>query len=351
MGPGRIELEQGGEHMFSPLRNRFGIPGVISVIALVFAMAGGAYAAKKYVITSTSQIKPSVLKSLTGKAGPQGPAGANGKDGANGSSGTNGKDGNSGSPGAVGKSVVVGSFTTEDEELEEPPGEPCSLNGGSEVEVEGSGEVKYVCNGSPWAAGGTLPTGATETGAWNLKTASFVGETSVSFPVPMENALPGAKVPLNSLATGTGELTEGSTLITGLTHTANTPPWARGTRITGTGIEAGTIITEVEGPTEIVISQAVEAGKSASGVALSSPVWPECDDGVGPAATAEHPEADSGFVCLFAARATGVIQAISAFKSGSSETSPTGASRSGARLAGGSTTATDTVAGTFAVTG
>jgi hypothetical protein len=31
--------------MLSPLRNRFGIPGVISVIAFVFAMLGGAYAA------------------------------------------------------------------------------------------------------------------------------------------------------------------------------------------------------------------------------------------------------------------------------------------------------------------
>ena len=27
--------------MLSPLRNRFGIPGVVSVIALVFAMLGG----------------------------------------------------------------------------------------------------------------------------------------------------------------------------------------------------------------------------------------------------------------------------------------------------------------------
>jgi hypothetical protein len=31
--------------MFSTLRTRFGIPGVISVMALVFAMLGGAYAA------------------------------------------------------------------------------------------------------------------------------------------------------------------------------------------------------------------------------------------------------------------------------------------------------------------
>ena len=37
--------------MFSLLRNRFGIPGVISVVVLVFAMSGGAFAAK-FVVTS-----------------------------------------------------------------------------------------------------------------------------------------------------------------------------------------------------------------------------------------------------------------------------------------------------------
>jgi hypothetical protein len=35
-------------------------------LALVFAMSGGAYAARRFVITSTKQIKPSVLKSLSG---------------------------------------------------------------------------------------------------------------------------------------------------------------------------------------------------------------------------------------------------------------------------------------------
>ena len=50
--------------------------GVIATIALVFAMSGGAYAAKKYLITSTKQISPSVLKSLKGAAGKNGAIGA-----------------------------------------------------------------------------------------------------------------------------------------------------------------------------------------------------------------------------------------------------------------------------------
>ncbi len=55
--------------MFSTLRTRFGIPGVISVIALVFAMFGGAYAASN--------------SSGGGKAtaSRQGQAGAAGQDG------------------------------------------------------------------------------------------------------------------------------------------------------------------------------------------------------------------------------------------------------------------------------
>ncbi len=48
--------------------------GVLAVIALVFAMTGGAYAAKRYLITSTAQISPKVLKTLKGKPGPAGPA-------------------------------------------------------------------------------------------------------------------------------------------------------------------------------------------------------------------------------------------------------------------------------------
>src|ERR1700740_2610486 len=98
--------------MFSTIRRRIHLTPatVIAGLALVFAMSGGAYAAKKYLITSTKQISPSVLKSLQGKAGPAGapgtqgapgpagpagPAGVKGADGANGTNGSNGTNGTS----------------------------------------------------------------------------------------------------------------------------------------------------------------------------------------------------------------------------------------------------------------
>src|SRR5205807_4063113 len=72
---------------------------VTATLALVFAMSGGALAAKHYLITSTKQISPKVLKKLkgktgkTGKSGAAGLAGAAGKEGAAGKNGVNGERG------------------------------------------------------------------------------------------------------------------------------------------------------------------------------------------------------------------------------------------------------------------
>ena len=44
--------------MFSRIRKRLTYANVVMTFVLVFAMTGGAYAASKYVITSTKQIKP-----------------------------------------------------------------------------------------------------------------------------------------------------------------------------------------------------------------------------------------------------------------------------------------------------
>ena len=78
--------------MFRALRKRLTYANIAMTLALVFAMAGGAYAAGKFVVTSTKQIKPSVLAQLKGKAGPAGPQGPQGPQGPAGTAGANGKD-------------------------------------------------------------------------------------------------------------------------------------------------------------------------------------------------------------------------------------------------------------------
>jgi hypothetical protein len=81
---------------------------VVATLALVFAMAGGAAAASHYLITSTKQISPKVLKQLKkpgakGTTGPAGPAGPAGAAAANGSAGAAGKEGPQGAQGPEGQ--------------------------------------------------------------------------------------------------------------------------------------------------------------------------------------------------------------------------------------------------------
>jgi hypothetical protein len=57
----------------------------VALVALFFALGGTAIAAKHYLITSTSQIKPSVLKKLRGNTGGEGPPGPAGPQGPAGS--------------------------------------------------------------------------------------------------------------------------------------------------------------------------------------------------------------------------------------------------------------------------
>ena len=78
---------------------------VVATFALLFAMSGGALAAKHYLVSSTSQISPKVLKELKGKAGatgPAGPAGAPGEKGGQGAPGASGANGTAGPKGDQG---------------------------------------------------------------------------------------------------------------------------------------------------------------------------------------------------------------------------------------------------------
>jgi Collagen triple helix repeat (20 copies) len=164
---------RGGTHrMFSAIRKRMTFANVAMTLALVFAMTGGAYAAGKFLITSTKQIKPSVLKQLQGKVGangaqgpagaagaqgPAGPAGAQGPAGLKGETGPEGKEGKEGIAGKDGKNGTTG-FTE------------------------------------------TLPSGKTETGGWGggpapiEKSIGLLGSHAlrftISFSIPLAEAVP-----------------------------------------------------------------------------------------------------------------------------------------------------------------
>jgi hypothetical protein len=71
-------------------RRHLTFANVASLLALVFSMSGGALAARHYLINSTGQINPKVLKKLKGTPGEIGPIGPQGPTGLTGSKGSTG---------------------------------------------------------------------------------------------------------------------------------------------------------------------------------------------------------------------------------------------------------------------
>ena len=155
-------------------RVRLSYANVTATLALVLAMSGGALAAGRYLITSTSQISPQVLRRLggrngkrgaTGKQGAQGPTGAQGVAGATGPAGPTGPQGipgvqgNAGEAGPAGRQGPMG-----------PPGE--------------QGQLPR-----------SLEAGKTETGAWTISAgATNPPVTTISFPIPLAHAMGEADV-------------------------------------------------------------------------------------------------------------------------------------------------------------
>jgi hypothetical protein len=171
------------------IRTQLGPAGfVIAIVALICALAGGAYAASGALTGKQKKEVTKIAKKYAGKPGAPGPTGSagapgtNGKDGAPGAKGENGTNGSNGVNGANGKSVVA---------TDENPGTNCT-EGGVKFEVEGNTTKHFACNGgegSPWTAGGALPSEATETGTWWFQgNGSEVAASTINFPIPLSSA-------------------------------------------------------------------------------------------------------------------------------------------------------------------
>jgi len=134
--------------MLTRIHQRLGTAGfVISVVAMVVALSGGAYAASGGLTGKQKKEVEKIAKRVGGKPGAPGAAGPAGTPG---SAGAKGDAGAAGTPGAPGK--------------------------------EGSRGPE----GSPWTMGGNIPSGTTVSGTWSATAAGEYGGApvaNISFPL------------------------------------------------------------------------------------------------------------------------------------------------------------------------
>lgn len=145
-------------HPVRAIREPFGTAGlIVACVALVAALAGGAYAAAGLNGKQKQEVKKIVNQTV--KPGAPGAPGAPGLPGAPGAKGDSGAKGDTGATGPQGPQGPAG-----------PTG------------PQGPG-------GSLWVDGGVLPSEATETGTWGIY-GGAVGPVNVpiSFPIPLAEA-------------------------------------------------------------------------------------------------------------------------------------------------------------------
>jgi hypothetical protein len=168
--------------MLSRIHQKLGTAGfIISIVALVAALGGGAYAASGGLSGKQKKEVEKIAKKFAGKPGAPGSTGPAGAAGAKGESGAAGSAGNQG---ADGKSATVTAITE--------GGSKCEGRAGAEVKVEGATSGSVICNGKN--GGGELAPGTTETGVWSvgqLPTVEPSGTPSTAFvPITFSSPLP-----------------------------------------------------------------------------------------------------------------------------------------------------------------
>jgi hypothetical protein len=149
----------------------------VAVVALVFAMVGGAFAA-----SGGSGGGPSASASAKAKRGPRGPRGPKGPTGATGPAGPAGLKGDPGPAGANGKDgvgVTSASVPTSSA--------VCNHLGGSEF--RSANATTTACNGETGFSE-ALPSESTETGTWGARESVEPGAAllPISFPIPLAEA-------------------------------------------------------------------------------------------------------------------------------------------------------------------
>jgi len=134
---------------------------IVAIVALVFAMTGGAFAVtskdnsgSSTAVAAKKAKKQRVLRGPRGPRGPKGEAGPAGAPGPQGPAGANGKDGAMGLQGPKGDTGPQGPVGPQGEQG--PQGEP-----GEKGEKGDAG-----AQGEPWAPNNELPVGATMKGMW-----------------------------------------------------------------------------------------------------------------------------------------------------------------------------------------
>src|ERR1700691_476551 len=205
--------------MFSRVKKHLTPPTFIALIALVFAVTGGAFAAtgnggggapaKATASVDHNTVAASVAhntvaataakkKTKAPARGPAGPRGATGSGRPARGTGPAGGTGPQGNPGGAGEKGANGNNGVSPEGTEFPEG----TNKGTCTKKQGGVEFKganttYACNGKNGTTGftKTLPKGDTEQGTWSVVTdtdylGAISGFTAISFVIPLAAALP-----------------------------------------------------------------------------------------------------------------------------------------------------------------